>query len=108
MMLWMTHFFPDEEWSAIQRRRGLRMLDSMWQRDGFFSREPQLPGVRFAFTNYGISLGLQSVGAMPDKVNDLNRYFETFRAGDEYDTAAITHVMACTSHFPGLMISSGR
>lgn len=108
MMLWMTHFFPHEEWSVIQRRRSLRTLDSMWQRGGYFSREPRLPGVRFAFTNYGISLGLQSVGAMPDEVNDLNRYFETYRSGDEYDTAAITHVMACTSHFPGLMISSGR
>ena len=23
---------------------------------------------------------------------------------DEYDTEAITHVMACTSHFPGLFL----
>jgi hypothetical protein len=26
---------------------------------------------------------------------------DSYRSGDEYDTSAITHVMACTSHFPG-------
>ncbi len=27
MMLWMTHFFPDEPWAVVQRARALRMLD---------------------------------------------------------------------------------
>ena len=31
--------------------------------------------------------------------------FETYRSGDEYDRAAITHVMACNSHFPGLLLT---
>ena len=57
-----------------------------------------------AFTNYGVSVGLQSVGAMQDRVMRLNAYFETYRSGDEYDRAAITHVMACSSHFPGLLL----
>jgi hypothetical protein len=26
------------------------------------------------------------------------------RPGDEYDTEAITHVMGCTSHFPGELL----
>jgi hypothetical protein len=30
---------------------------------------------------------------------------ETYRSGDEYDRAAITHVMACNSHFPGLLLT---
>jgi len=34
----------------------------------------------------------------------LNAYFETYRSGDEYDRNAITHVMACSSHFPGLLL----
>ena len=106
MMLWMTHFFPDENWAVTHRRRSLRVLDRMWQSEGYFSREPHYPKMKFAFTNYGVSVGLQSVGAMPDRVDDLNRYFETYSSGDEYDTAAITHVMACTSHFPGLLIST--
>jgi predicted amidohydrolase len=29
----------------------------------------------------------------------------TYRPGDDYDRAAITHVMACNSHFPGLLLA---
>jgi hypothetical protein len=104
MMLWMSHFFPDEPWARLQQARCLRTLDAMWQDQGYFAREPYLPHMRFAFTNYGVSVGLQAVGAMPDCVARLNSYFETFRSGDEYDRAAITHVMACNSHFPGLLL----
>ncbi|QIG48363.1 hypothetical protein G5V57_11900 [Nordella sp. HKS 07] len=103
MMLWMSHFFPDEPWARQQRRRCLTMLDRMWQRPGYFCREPRQPRIRFAFTNYGVSVGLQAVGASPERVAALNRYFEEYRSGDDYDAAAITHVMACSSHFPGLL-----
>jgi hypothetical protein len=104
MMLWMTQFFPEEKWAELQRRRSLAMLDRMWVDDGFFCREPYLPEMRFAFTNYGVSVGLQAVDAMPERVAALNTYFDTYRSGDEYDRNAITHVMACNSHFPGLLL----
>ncbi len=104
MMLWLAHFFPEEAWAKLQRTRALAMLDRMWVRQGYFAREPNLPHMRFAFTNYGVSVGLQAVGAMPDRVTELNAYFETYRSGDEYDRAAITHVMAASSHFPGLLL----
>jgi hypothetical protein len=41
------------------------------------------------------------VPAHGDRVQRLNAFFDSYRSGDEYDTNAITHVMACTSHFPG-------
>ncbi|HEU0016827.1 MAG TPA: hypothetical protein VFQ31_00485 [Methyloceanibacter sp.] len=104
MMLWLAHFFPDEDWAKLHTARSLSMLDRMWQRQGYFAREPYLPHVRFAFTNYGVSVGLQAAGAMPERVDALNAYFETYRSGDEYDRNAITHVMACNSHFPGLLL----
>jgi len=104
MMLWMTQFFPEERWAQLQRKRCLVMLDHMWQQDGYFCREPALLRTKFAFTNYGVSIGLQAVGAMPERVERLNDFFESYRSGDEYDRAAITHVMACSSHFPGYMI----
>jgi hypothetical protein len=104
MMLWLAHFFPEEAWAKLQRMRCLAMLDRMWVRQGYFAREPDLPQMRFAFTNCGVSVGLQAVGAMPDRVTALNAYFETYRSGDEYDRAAITHVMAASSHFPGLLL----
>ncbi|HEY0158218.1 MAG TPA: hypothetical protein VGF28_13120 [Thermoanaerobaculia bacterium] len=104
MMLWMTHFFPEEEWARFQQPRCLRTLDRMWVPPGVFCREPRLPEVYFAFTNYGVSVGLQSVGAMPERVAKLDRFFETRRSGDEYDDDAITHVMACSSRYPGELL----
>jgi len=104
MMLWLTHFFSAEHWAAVQRSRCLAMLDLTWREDGYFRREPDLPYVKFAFTNYGVSIGLQSVQAMTERVLLLNRFFDYYRSGDEYDREAITHVMACSSHFPGYLI----
>ena len=104
MMLWMTHFFPDEEWAMSQRGRCLRQLDAMWQSDSYFCREPELPDVKFAFTNYGVSVGLQAVREMPQRVQRLNEFFARFRSGDEYDRDAITHVMSCNSRFPGYFL----
>ncbi len=104
MMLWMTQFFPEENWAVMQRARCLAMLDRMWADEGYFCREPGDRHVKFAFTNYGVSIGLQAVNAMPDRVGRLNAFFETYRSGDDYDREAITHVMACSSHFPGYLI----
>ena len=104
MILWLTHFFPEEGWAAMQRRRSLAMLDRMWCEDGYFSREPSLPQVKFAFTNYGVSIGLQAVEARLERVSKLNLFFDRYRSHDEYDREAITHVMACNSHFPGYLI----
>lgn len=104
MMLWLSHFYPDEAWAISQRQRCLQILDGMWRPEGFFSREPYLPDTRIAFTNYGVSIGLQAVRQMPSRVSELMRYFETYRADDDYDDAAITHVMACSSRFPGCLL----
>jgi hypothetical protein len=104
MMLWMSHFFPEEPWAMVQRRRGLEMLDQMWIDAGYFCREPHQRQLRFAFTNYGIAVGLQAVKAMPERVRRLNEFFEKYRSGDEYDREPITHVMACNSHFPGYLL----
>jgi hypothetical protein len=108
MMLWLSHFFPREAWALAQRARALATLESMWvDPPGYFCREPGLPRVKFAFTNYGVSLGLQSVGASMDRVSRLNAFFAGYRSGDSYDTDAITHVMGCTSYLPGDFIPGG-
>jgi len=104
MMLWMTHFFPEEPWAMVQRRRGLAMLEQMWENAGYFCREPRQHAVKFAFTNYGVAVGLQAVKAMPERVGQLREFFEAYRSGDEYDREAITHVMACSAHFPGYLL----
>lgn len=105
MMLWMTHLLPSEPWAVLQRERCLQTLHGMWiDPPGYYCRHPGQPEVKFAFTNYGVSLGLQAVGENPDHVDRLNQFFQTYRSGDEYDTNAITHVMSCTSHYPGEFI----
>lgn len=102
MMLWMSHFFPEEEWARVQRERGLATLERMWvDPPGYFCREPGYTQTFFAFTNYGVSVGLQAVEAMPERVEKLNVFFDTHQSHDEYDRDAITHVMACSSRFPG-------
>lgn len=105
MMLWFAHFFPEEPWAKVQCTRALANLDRMWiDPPGYFCRRSGLPHTKFAFTNYGVSLGLQAVGTHPEHVLRLNSFFTEYRSGDHYDTDAITHVMACTSHFPGEFI----
>jgi hypothetical protein len=104
MMLWMAHFFPDEEWAITQRARCLSVLDRMWIREGYFCRDPLLRDTKFAFTNYGVSIGLQASDAMPERVQRLNDFFEHHRSQDAYDRDSITHVMACSSHYPGHLL----
>lgn len=105
MMLWLAHFFPSEHWAQVQARRSLAALDRLWiDPPGYFARASYARDVRIAFANYGVSLGLQAVGAHADRVVRLNAYFENYRSGDEYDREAITHVMACASHFPGAFL----
>lgn len=120
MLLWLAHWFrddPGEPWADVLTRSSLETLDSMWQPDlrvgedggkgGYVARFPYEPQVRFAFTNYGVSLGLQAAGTPPPwdgRLPGLHRYFDRYRSGDEYDTNAITHVMGCCAHLPGLLL----
>jgi hypothetical protein len=107
MMLWLAHFFPEEDWARHQTIRSIEALDRLWTNPpGFFSRASYAHNVRIAFANYGVSVGLQAVDVWPDRVERLNAYFERYRSGDEYDREAITWVMACNSHFPGLLLRS--
>jgi hypothetical protein len=105
MLLWMSHFFPDESWAATLSNRSKDMLDRMWiDPPGYFCREPTLPQIKFAFTNYGVAIGLQAVRMHADRVEQINRLFDTYRSGDSYDRDAITHVMSCCSLFPGELL----
>lgn len=104
MMLWMSHFFPEEEWAIQQRKRSLEVLDRMWVASGYYCREPMLPQTKFAFTNFGVSIGLQAIAERSAHVRKIHKFFETYQSGDEYDSAAITHVMACSAHFPGKLL----
>ncbi len=71
---------------------------------GYFCRDPRHRKTKFAFTNFGVSYGLQSWKLFPDKVTKLNAFFESYESHDEYDRDAITHVMYLNSILPGVLI----
>jgi hypothetical protein len=107
MMLWLAHFFPDEDWARLQSSRALVALDRLWtDPPGYFARASYAPHVLIAFANYGVSVGLQCWETWPERIERLNRFFDGYRSGDEYDREAITHVMACSSHLPGAFSSA--
>lgn len=107
MMLWFTQFQPGRPWAEVQRARSLEVLDRMWiEPPGYFCREPGARSTKFAFTNYGVAVGLQAVGAWPDRISRLTTYFDSYRSGDRYDEDAITHVMACSARLPGLLLAN--
>lgn len=111
MMAWCAHFFPGEPWADHLAAYAAAKLEAMWvhvdgaagagTETGYYARAPWARGTRLAFSNYGASLGLQALGVQAGRCAALNRYFDGYRAGDEYDTKAITWVMGCTSHLPG-------
>ena len=79
-MLWLAHLFPREPWAEAQTARSLRMLEEMWiDPPGYFSRAPWPRETKFAFTNYGVSLGLQAADVWPERVKRLNAFFESWR-----------------------------
>jgi len=105
MMLWLAHFYPEKEWAHVQAGRSLAALDRLWvDPPGYFARASYAPDMRIAFANYGVSIGLQAADEWPERVTRLNAFFDTWRSGDEYDREAITHVMACSAHFPGALL----
>ena len=102
MMLWMSHFFPDETW-AVTRARCLATLDRMWVDAGYFCREPGPPRSS-SRSRTTASRSACRPSARRRSRGALNAFFDTYRSGDEYDREAITHVMACSSHLPGYLL----
>jgi hypothetical protein len=102
MMLWLTHLHPEMPWAELQRSRCLRVLEHLWvDPPGYFCREPGSRTQRSAAANHGISIGLQAVAAMPERVEKLRSHFRELEAGQ--DRRAITHVLACCADLPGGM-----
>ncbi len=71
---------------------------------GYFCRQPGHRNVKFAFTNFGVSYGLQAHQLWPERVNKLNNFFESYKSHDEYDRNSITHVMHLNSLMPGVFL----
>jgi hypothetical protein len=83
-MLWMTHLHPNEYWSSKIRNECESTLDAMWvdqdESSGYFKRDAfGSHKYVIAFSNFGVSVGVQSVNLWPERVEKLHHFFETFR-----------------------------
>jgi hypothetical protein len=112
-----AHYLDEAEWLVSEvervygRPRGIRIGEAP-DRDGQYFH--YLAMWLFALARLGAlkadyrsarptrRVARAASGAAPaDRAARVNEFFETYRAGDEYDREAITHVMACTARFPG-------
>lgn len=103
MMLWLAHFHPDEPWAELHRGRCLRILEHLWvDPPGCFCREPGSPTEGSAAANHGISIGLQAVGAMPERIASLRRHSRARFLRDE--DPAFAELLACCADLPGELL----
>ena len=105
MMLWLSHFFPDEPWARVQRARCLATLDGMWCNAQYFCREPGARAHEIRVHELRRQHRPASRRRARRSCARVERIFRHYRSHDEYDREAITHVMACSSHFPGLLLA---
>jgi hypothetical protein len=115
LLLWITHFFPEQSWALSLREQSLTALDSRWvDPPGYFRRNLPEPWVgpvrsnRLALSNFTTSIGLQAQGVWSQRVQRLNRYFlEDYRWEVDMDDA-LAPILHCFSLRPHLLFSPGR
>jgi hypothetical protein len=104
-MLWLTHFHPDEPWAQLQRSRCLRILEHLWvDPPGYFCREPGLTREKSTAANHVISIGLQAVGAMPERVEKLRCFIQAPPFPSGPDGQGETLVLGCCADLPGELL----
>lgn len=105
VMLWLTHFFPEEPWARLQRQRSLELLARRWVPEhGYFCWRPREHDPEWAVANHAIALGLQAIEEMPERVERLRMSLWEHRSRANDDRDAVGHVMACNACFPGLLL----
>ncbi len=102
LILWLTHFFPKEDWALECRSRALATLETMWiDPPGYYCRWPGLRHVRSAVGNYCVSLGLQAAGEDGSHTRSIHRFFGASSGSPSDATDPLTQIMACVSDLPG-------
>ena len=112
LLLWITHFFPEEPWALALRERALAAMDARWvDPPGYFRRNLPEPwdgpvrSNRLALSNFSASIGLQAQGVWRRRVERLHRHFlEDYRWETDMDDA-LAHILACISLKPGSFLA---
>jgi len=97
--LWITHWYPEEEWAKLMSTRAIKSLDRLYQ-TGYFNAPRKY---RLGFREFGTTIGGQ-VNPMAGKdwinrAKDLNEYWFNYLYERDRD---ITPVMYCSSLIPGV------
>jgi hypothetical protein len=83
----------------------LRVLEHLWvDPPGYFCREPGLTREKSVVANHVISVALQAVGAMPERVEKLRRFVRSPRSLGDQDGQGTTLVLACCADLPGELL----
>jgi hypothetical protein len=97
--LWITHWYPDEEWSQLISQRSITSLDYLYRR-GYFDMPVKY---RLAFREFGTTIGVQVNGVAGaewrKRADQLNSFWEQQLYSRDHD---ITPIMFCTSLLPGV------
>jgi hypothetical protein len=112
LLLWITHFFPEETWALALRERTLAALDARWvDPPGYFRRNLPEPWDgfvrknRLALSNFSASIGLQAQGVWAHRVERLHRYFLEDYGWEVDMDDALASILNCISLRPGLFLS---
>ncbi len=112
LLLWVTHFFPNEAWSLLLRERVLSALDARWvDPPGYFRRnlsEPwnsPLRSNRLAITNLSVAIGLQAQGLWAHRVQRLHQYFSNQYPWESDPGDSLAPILHCLSLNPGLILA---
>jgi hypothetical protein len=98
--LWISHWFPEEEWSQVITQRSAKSLEYLY-RGGQFDEPPEY---RLAFREFGTTIGVQVTdvtrGDWTSRVRGLHSFWHSH--GLHTRDSDITPVMYCTSLNPGV------
>jgi len=104
--LWLTHFFPEEEWSKRISSKSLTSLETLWSNGEFQDKRAFRLGMRLAFREFGTTLGVQvhphASRAWKSRVETIHAFWSENIFIRDSD---ITPVMYCTSLIPGAFTS---
>lgn len=101
--LWITHWYPNEEWAKTVTSKSLEALEDLWQRGEFRESLNQ----RLAFREFGTSIGVQvndqAKELWKDRIDEIHHLWFPHLYKRDRD---ISPVMFCTSLLPGVISRS--
>uniref|UniRef100_A0A914VG78 Uncharacterized protein n=1 Tax=Plectus sambesii TaxID=2011161 RepID=A0A914VG78_9BILA len=101
--LWLSHFYPNEDWAKQLHLKASEAVDSLWQQGEFSGNWKR----RLAFREFGTTIGVQMHPELKtrwmDRINQLHSLWveHLFKRDDD-----ITPVMFCSSLLPGYFAKS--